>query len=104
MLLASRRLNTERALGASVLVEPPVSRKAVPQMPVSLPPTLVGLIVRLNGVSQRPTKRLPKPPLRPRALLRVHKSPSPLPAVLIAPAALVLGADPSRQSMVDTHW
>src|SRR5688572_8979793 len=59
--------------GHAVVVEPPVSRNAVPQIPVSLPPTLVGLIVRLNGVSQLPTNTLPKPPLRPSALLRPHQ-------------------------------
>src|SRR4051812_16828882 len=95
MLLPSRRLNVARDVVGNVLVEPPVSRNAVPQIPVSLPATLVGLIVRLKGVSQRPIQTLPKPPFRPRPLLRLQSSPS-WSAGAAAPA--------ERKFMVAVHW
>src|SRR5687768_3725845 len=73
MLLFWRRLNARRLPPTVVVVESAVNRKAVPQMPVSLPPTVGGLIVRLNGVSQLPMNTLPKPPFMPSALLREHQ-------------------------------
>src|SRR3982750_1356206 len=72
-MLFWRRLNAVRLPPVGVVVELPSSRNAVPKMPVSLPPTAVGLIVRLNGVSQLPMNTLPKPPFRPSALLREHQ-------------------------------
>src|SRR3954464_8893288 len=88
MVLFWRRLKFARFAPTASVVESPVSRNAVPQIPVSLPPTLVGLIVRLNGVSQLPMNTLPNAPLRPSALLRLHQ-------LLVAPP---------RTSAVDVHW
>src|SRR5512146_2370369 len=81
-MLASRRRQTFRLLAfmlvlgfavVSVPVELPASRKAVPNNPVSSPPTMPMFIARLNGVSHRPTWKLPKAPFRPSALLREQK-------------------------------
>src|SRR5688500_9053731 len=88
MLLFWRRLNTVRPPPTAVVVDVEVSRNAVPYIPVSLPPTAVGLMVRLNGVSQLPMKTLPKPPFRPSALLREHQ-----------PSGLW-----PRKSAVVAHW
>src|SRR5687768_7956063 len=88
MVLFWRRLKVARPALPFSVVEPADSNPAVPQMPVSAPPTLVGLIVRLNGVSQLPMKTLPKPPFRPSALLREHQP----------------SADWPRGSAVLSHW
>src|SRR5688500_7047966 len=88
IMLFWRRLKFAREALPNRVVEPAESRFAVPNTPVSAPPTLVGLIVRLNGVTQLPMNTLPKPPFRPSALLREHQP----------------SCDSPRTSAVLSHW